>query len=117
MIRVLHIVHAPTRGGGLTTVVMNYYRFIDRSKVQFDFLYFRDVEDNYIEEIESMGGRCFKLSEPSISSTFFKERDDFFKTHKDEWKHIHCHVLFAVSVFAGVAMVFSSLSFCINFSL
>ena len=36
-IRVLQIVTTMNRGG-LETMLMNYYRNIDRSKIQFDFL-------------------------------------------------------------------------------
>ena len=32
-------------GGGVETVVTNYYRFIDKSKVQFDFFYFENSVD------------------------------------------------------------------------
>ena len=38
LIRVLHVVTYMGRGG-LETMLMNYYRKMDRSKVQFDFLY------------------------------------------------------------------------------
>lgn len=103
MIRILHIVHAITRGGGLCNMIMNYYRFIDRTQIQFDFLYFKDSEVTFQSEIESMGGRCFKMSEPSISISFFKEREAFFELHEGEWKAIHCHALFASAVFAKVA--------------
>ena len=40
-IRVLHVVTYMGRGG-LETMLMNYYRHIDRTKVQFDFLVHRD---------------------------------------------------------------------------
>lgn len=103
MIRILHIVHAITKGGGLCNMVMNYYRFIDREKIQFDFLYFRDSEDTFQQEIESLGGRCFKMSEPSISNAFIKERETFFKEHEGEWNAIHCHALFASAVFTKIA--------------
>nr|WP_321972967.1 hypothetical protein [Paratractidigestivibacter sp.] len=43
-------------GGGVETVVMNYYRHIDRSKVQFDFLVDADSTLVPREEIEDMGG-------------------------------------------------------------
>ena len=35
-IRVLHVVTHMNRGG-LETMIMNYYRHIDRTKIQFDF--------------------------------------------------------------------------------
>ena len=50
MIRVLHVVTYMGRGG-LETMLMNYYRHIDRSKVQFDFLVHREFEADYDEEI------------------------------------------------------------------
>ncbi len=103
MVRILHIVHAITRGGGLSNVVMNYYRNMNREKIQFDFLYFREVEDDFRSEIESLGGRCFYMAEPSLSLSFFKERESFFREHRGEWLAIHCHALFAVCIFAKVA--------------
>ena len=56
MIRVLQIVTYMGRGG-LETMLMNYYRHIDRSKVQFDFLVHRDFEADYDKEILELGGR------------------------------------------------------------
>ena len=48
-------------GGGVEAVVMNYYRHIDRSKVQFDFLVDSDSTLVPREEIESLGGRVFEI--------------------------------------------------------
>ena len=42
--------------GGLESVVMNYYRHIDRQKVQFDFLCYNQ-EPAYAEEIRRLGGK------------------------------------------------------------
>ena len=44
-IRVLQIVTTMNRGG-LETMLMNYYRNIDRSKIQFDFLEHRSEESD-----------------------------------------------------------------------
>ena len=52
MVRVLHVVTYMGRGG-LETMLMNYYRNIDRNKVQFDFLCHRDFEADYDAEILS----------------------------------------------------------------
>ena len=51
-IRVLQVVTYMGRGG-LETMLMNYYRNIDRDKVQFDFLTHRDERWDYDDEIES----------------------------------------------------------------
>jgi glycosyltransferase EpsF len=44
--------------GGVEAVVMNYYRAIDRSRVQFDFFVDETSSFPQREEIERLGGRC-----------------------------------------------------------
>ena len=46
MIRVLQVVTQMNRGG-LETMIMNYYRNINRENVQFDFLEHRKDEADY----------------------------------------------------------------------
>ncbi|MCR5674602.1 MAG: hypothetical protein K6G16_02720 [Lachnospiraceae bacterium] len=58
MIRVLQSVSNMSRAG-IETMLMNYYRQIDRSMVQFDFLANKPVPGEYDEEIRSLGGRVF----------------------------------------------------------
>ena len=55
-IRVLHVVTHMNRGG-LETMIMNYYRHIDRTKIQFDFLTHRDEKKDYDDEIQKLGGK------------------------------------------------------------
>ena len=61
MIRVLQVVTHMNRGG-LETMIMNYYRKIDREKVQFDFLVHRNYRADYDDEIESLGGHIYRIS-------------------------------------------------------
>lgn len=62
MKRILHIV-----GGmglaGTETYLMNIYRNLDRQELQFDFLTYdtNEMNNHYYEEIESLGGKVFKL--------------------------------------------------------
>ena len=58
MIRVLQCVNIMDRAG-LETMLMNYYRNIDRTEVQFDFLTHRSDKGVYDEEIEKLGGRVY----------------------------------------------------------
>lgn len=58
MIRVLHSVSNMDRAG-LETMLMNYYRHMDREIVQFDFLANKAKPGAYEEEIKQMGGRIF----------------------------------------------------------
>ena len=66
-IRVAQIV-GKMMGGGVEAVVMNYYRHINRSRVQFDFLVDADSTLVPREEIESLGGRVFSASCSASSS-------------------------------------------------
>lgn len=103
MIRVLHIVHALTRGGGLSNFVMNYYRAIDKTKIQFDFIYFREAESDFKDEIKALGGRVYKMTEPSLSGSYKKECNNFFKEHQGEYVALHCHALFAAAMYGKTA--------------
>ena len=42
--------------GGMESVIMNYYRHIDHSKIQFDFIIDKEVGSPYLDEIVSLGG-------------------------------------------------------------
>lgn len=64
MRRVLHFMADIQVSSGMAAVVMNYYRHIDRSRVQFDFLYFEDGPLSYEQEIRSLGGRTFRIPRP-----------------------------------------------------
>ncbi|MBR7174181.1 MAG: glycosyltransferase, partial [Clostridia bacterium] len=58
MLRVLHSVSNMARAG-IETMLMNYYREMDRSRIQFDFLANKPAPGEYDAEISSMGGRVF----------------------------------------------------------
>ena len=101
-IRILHVVTYMGRGG-LETMIMNYYRHIDRSKVQFDFLVHRDFRADYDDEIEALGGRIFRL--PRLvpwSRSYLKALEQFFRKHP-EYKIVHVHQDCLSSVILKVA--------------
>ncbi len=58
MIRVLHIFHEMANGG-IEHFVMDNYRHIDRSRVQFDFLVSVDHKGFFDDEILSLGGKMY----------------------------------------------------------
>ena len=55
VLRVLHIV-GKMETGGLETLIMNWYRVLDKSKLQFDFLTHHAERGFYDDEIEAFGG-------------------------------------------------------------
>lgn len=89
-IRVLQVVTYMERGG-LETMLMNYYRSIDRTKVQFDFLVHRQNRAAYDDEIEALGGKIHRL--PVLipwSRSYQAALNDFFKNHP-EYQIVHVH--------------------------
>ena len=89
MLRVLQVVTYMGRGG-LETMIMNYYRNIDRSKVQFDFLVHRQEEAAYDKEILSLGGHIYRMPVLNpFSKAYFSSLDSFFKEHRYNIVHSH----------------------------
>lgn len=77
--------------GGLETMLMNYYRQMNRSRIQFDFLTHRAEKAAYDGEIEALGGRIYHL--PRMipwSLSYRKALDDFFTRHP-EYMLVHIH--------------------------
>lgn len=89
MIRVLQVFTIMNRGGA-ETMIMNYYRNIDRSRVQFDFLVHREERAAYDDEIEALGGKIYRMMpvHPVNIPAYKKQLDSFFDSHRD-YKVIH----------------------------
>ncbi|MCY8981353.1 glycosyltransferase family 1 protein [Bacillus halotolerans] len=101
--RVLHVLSGMNRGGA-ETMVMNLYRKMDRSKVQFDFLTYRNDPCAYDEEILSLGGRLFYV--PSIGQsnplTFVKNVRNTIKEN-GPFSAVHAHTDFQTGFIALAA--------------
>ena len=88
-------------GGGVESVVMNYYRHIDRAKIQFDFICDEDSTNIPYEEIEKLGGRVILI--PPYQK-LFKYHNKLKKILKDgNYKIVHSHIntLSIFSLFAA----------------
>lgn len=90
MIRILHVV-TDMRRGGIETMLMNYYRHIDRDVIQFDFLTHRDYRSDYDDEIESLGGVIYHLPKLNPFSKFYKNALRRFLTEHSEYRIVHVH--------------------------
>lgn len=92
-IRILQVFTTMGRGGA-ETMIMNYYRCLDREKYQFDFLVHRKERAAYDDEIESMGGIIYRAIpiHPQNYFLYFKFLDAFFYKHKGEYSAVHCHI-------------------------
>ena len=89
MIRVLQIIDNMDIGG-MESMLMNYYRNIDRDKVQFDFLISSRDKCFYEDEIRKMGGHIYKVtSRRKNPIANRREMTNFFKTHNYKIVEIH----------------------------
>lgn len=97
--RVVHVVSDMHRGGA-ETMIMNLYRNIDRSKLQFDFICHYRKDDlnssnnkaDYYDEIIKLGGRIFRI--PSLgTSNFIEYINNIKKVLKENgpFEAIHVH--------------------------
>lgn len=94
MIRVLHFVSTPSIGSGVMSVIMNYYRYMDRSKIQFDFLCFIPCEESYETEINELGGQVFFVSKPGSSLDSIFELKQFLAKNGSKYQYLHNHEVY-----------------------
>lgn len=89
-IRILHVVTHMNRGG-LETMIMNYYRHMDRNQVQFDFLVHREERADYDDEIEALGGVIYRLPRLIPWSASYRKKLNAFFRNNPEYKIVHVH--------------------------
>lgn len=91
-VRVLQVLHIMNRGGA-EAMIMNLYRKVDRTKVQFDFLVHSQEQGAFEEEIREMGGRIFRVRPFKGYNViqYYQECRALFKNHP-EIKVVHGHL-------------------------
>lgn len=91
MKRIIHVIGGMDRAGA-ETMVMNWYRHIDRTAFQFDFVYFIDKKCDFDDEIIEMGGKIYRV---------YNSKNIFLRTLRltkllkklDNVHALHCHTL------------------------
>lgn len=99
-IRVAHII-GKWVGGGVEAVVMNYYRYIDKSKVQFDFICDEDSSFIPYDEIKSLGGKVILVPPYQKVFKYHKELKNVLKEGDYNIVHSHINTLSIFSLFAA----------------
>ncbi|GAE91915.1 hypothetical protein JCM21714_885 [Gracilibacillus boraciitolerans JCM 21714] len=89
-LRILHVVHSMNHGE-IETALMDVYRNLDRSKIQFDFLTNR--EGDYDEEVRRLGGFIYRISNKGDVGVkgYRRALRQFFKDHR-YYIIIHTHL-------------------------
>jgi len=77
---------------GIESLLMNLYRHIDRSVIQFDFLLHRSEPGFFDEEIRNLGGKIFitERFNPLHHRKYLNSMADVLQQHP-EYKIIHAH--------------------------
>lgn len=92
-VRVLQVIGVMNRGGA-EAMIMNLYRKIDRTKVQFDFIENTFEKAAYDHEIREMGGIIYNCPHFTGRNCFQYRKwwKRFFQEHKGEYHVIHGHI-------------------------
>lgn len=102
MIKVLQVTGGMNRAGA-ETMLMNIYRCMDRTQVQFDFIVYDSLIQDYEEEIISLGGKVFHLDcKPGWRMILSINKIRDILRENGPYKAIHVHTLFN-SVYALIA--------------
>ncbi|MBQ8495105.1 MAG: glycosyltransferase [Clostridia bacterium] len=103
-IRILHVIRLMNHGG-VESMIMNLYRSIDRTKIQFDFVETSDIAGAYEEEILSLGGRVYHCPRYNGKNHFAYTRwwDRFFREHPHEHPIVHGHLGSTAAIYLSIA--------------
>ncbi len=90
MIKVLHSVSNMDRAG-IETFIMNYYRYMDRNQVQFNFWCNKPNDGAYKEEIERLGGHLYHSPgyNPLKFIAYIRTMKKIVKDEKISIIHVH----------------------------
>lgn len=104
MIRILHVIGIMNRGGA-ETMIMNLYRHIDRSKIQFDFVENSFEPAVFDDEILSLGGRIYRCPHYNGKNHFVYTKwwNTFFAEHRGEYPIVHGHLGSTAAIYLSIA--------------
>ena len=99
--------------GGAETMVMNYYRNIDKSLIQFDFVVHGNNIGFYEKEIKDLGGKVYRVPRYKLYNHFKYKKawNIIFKDHP-EYKIIHSHVRSTASIILKIAKKYNLKTIC-----
>lgn len=102
-IRILHMIGCMEMGGS-QTMVLNLYRTMDRSKVQFDFIVDHPNRMDLADQFKELGAKIYTM--PTFVGTNIMQVcrawEKFFRDHS-EYKILHSHVRSYASIYLPIA--------------
>lgn len=102
-VRILQVLGRLDRGGA-ETMIMNLYRCMDRSRIQFDFVIHTEAVCDYTQEIKELGGRIYSMKpfRASTAAIYRKQWKDFFRKYT-EYRIIHAHMRSTAALYLAEA--------------
>lgn len=102
-IRILHVLGGVGLGGAESRI-MDLYRCIDREKLQFDFLVHQSEQGYYEEEIQTLGGRIYRVPRFRLYNIleYRKAMRQFFREHH-EFRAVHGHMTSTAAIYLPIA--------------
>lgn len=90
-VRVLQVV-VNMNSGGIENMLMNLYRSIDKTQIQFDFLVHTTEKSFFDNEIEELGGKIHRIIPLRLNNLFkYKSAlNQFFK--EQDYQIVHSHI-------------------------
>ena len=88
-------------GGGVESVIMNYYRHLDHSKVQFDFICDEDSTRIPYDEIKKLGGRVFLIPKYQNLPKYLKALGKLLKENQYRIVHSNINTLSVFPLYAA----------------
>jgi len=91
--RVLMVLSTVDIGGGVQSKVMDLYRQVDRSRIQFDFFVHANLTtESYEKEINSMGGEVYFFGRVKDIGIYNYIKNIYQLTKKEKYKAVHSYV-------------------------
>ncbi len=93
-VRLLLVLDYINRNSGVSSVVMNYYSNIDKTKIQMDFLLYENPGEDVIRYFARHGSKVYTSGHPVKLglSAYQKAIGDFFTEHQNEYQIVHLHI-------------------------
>lgn len=107
------IVNASTSYGGVTALLYNYYTYMDKSKLSFDFLSprkssFEIKKDEIISNGDMLYGLNIKKRGPFFYISLYKKMKRFLKVNKYDIIHINSGIILYNAIVSYVAKKYSN---------
>ena len=86
--RVLHMIPDISVSNGVMSFICNYAKAMP-SDIVFDVVYFCEKQPSRQSDVESWGGRVYKIDPPSPKDIFGGKMNAFFSKHKGAVSYTH----------------------------